>query len=170
MSFYKYRKSHCGDKMVTRPSYLHNGISYTTGKMTSLYWIRTQVAYIECPNIMTITAVTINGNREPMMMSSNGNILCVSGPLWGESTSGRWIPLTKASDAELWCFWDLHLNKRLSKQSRRRWFEMPLHSLWHHCNALFHLPALSLINQLSAWWVVSCKDNISTLAAIHCFF
>ena len=27
-----------------------------------------------------------------------------TGPLWGESTGHRWIPLTKASDAELWCF------------------------------------------------------------------
>ena len=25
-------------------------------------------------------------------------------PFWGESTGHRWIPLTKASDAELWCF------------------------------------------------------------------
>ena len=24
-------------------------------------------------------------------------------PLWGESNGHRWIPLTKASDAELWC-------------------------------------------------------------------
>ena len=39
MSSYQYRKSHCGDKTVVRPSYLHNGISYT-GKTTSLYWIR----------------------------------------------------------------------------------------------------------------------------------
>ena len=31
--------SHCGDKMILRPSYLHNRISYT-GKTTSLYWIR----------------------------------------------------------------------------------------------------------------------------------
>ena len=42
MSSYQYRKSHCGDKTILRPSYLHNGISYT-GKMTSLYWIRTLV-------------------------------------------------------------------------------------------------------------------------------
>ena len=34
----QYRKSHCGDKMILRPSYLHVGISYT-GKMISLYWI-----------------------------------------------------------------------------------------------------------------------------------
>ena len=39
MSSYQYRKSHCGDKTLLRPSYLHNGISYT-GKMTSSYWIR----------------------------------------------------------------------------------------------------------------------------------
>ena len=38
MSSYQYRKSHCGDKTILRPSYLHNGISYT-GKMISLYWI-----------------------------------------------------------------------------------------------------------------------------------
>ena len=35
---YQYRNSHCGYKKILRPSYLHNGISYT-GKMTSLYWI-----------------------------------------------------------------------------------------------------------------------------------
>ena len=39
-----------------------------------------------------------------MMTSSNGNILSTSGPLVGESTGHRWIPLTKASDAELWYF------------------------------------------------------------------
>ena len=31
-------------------------------------------------------------------------------------------------------FSELHLNKRLSKQSRRRWFETPLRSSWRHCN------------------------------------
>ena len=30
------RKSHCGDKTILRPSYLHNGVSFT-GNMTSLY-------------------------------------------------------------------------------------------------------------------------------------
>ena len=39
-----------------------------------------------------------------MMTSSNENIFRVTGPLFGEFTSDRWIPLTKASDAELWCF------------------------------------------------------------------
>ena len=39
-----------------------------------------------------------------MMTSSNGNIFHATGLLWGESTGHRWIPLTKTSDAELWCF------------------------------------------------------------------
>ena len=39
-----------------------------------------------------------------MMTSSNGNFFRVTGPLWRESTGHRWIPLTKARDAECWCF------------------------------------------------------------------
>ena len=38
------------------------------------------------------------------MTSSNGNIFHVTGPLCGEFTGHRWIPRTKASDAELRCF------------------------------------------------------------------
>ena len=38
----QYRKSHCGDKTILRPSYLHNGISYT-GKTPPLYWVRALV-------------------------------------------------------------------------------------------------------------------------------
>ena len=41
---------------------------------------------------------------EHMMTSSNGNIFRVTGHLCGEVTGHRWIPHTKASDAELWCF------------------------------------------------------------------
>ena len=43
MPSYQYRKSHCGDKTILRPSYLHNGIS-NTGKISSLYWIRVQAS------------------------------------------------------------------------------------------------------------------------------
>ena len=39
-----------------------------------------------------------------MMTSSNGNFFRVTGPLCGEFTGHRWIPLTKTSDAELRCF------------------------------------------------------------------
>ena len=39
-----------------------------------------------------------------MMASSNGNIFRVTGHLCGKFTGNRWIPLTKASDVDLWCF------------------------------------------------------------------
>ena len=68
-----------------------------------------------------------------IMTSSNGNIFRVTGPLCGEFAGHRSFPLTKASDAELWCFLDLRRNKRLTKQSWGWWFEMPSHSLWRLC-------------------------------------
>ena len=77
-----------------------------------------------------------------MMTSSNGNMFRVTGFCAGNSpadcgefTGHRWILLTQTSDAELWCFlWCL--NRQLSKQSRRRWFETPSRSLWRHCNVV----------------------------------
>ena len=53
-----------------------------------------------CPYIMFLLQI--------MMTSSNGYIFRVTCPLCGEFTGDRWIPSTKASDAELWCFlWSL---------------------------------------------------------------
>ena len=51
--------------------------------------------------LMYISDVDI---ERAMMTSSNGNIFRVTDPLCGEFTGHRWIPLTKASDAELGCF------------------------------------------------------------------
>ena len=39
-----------------------------------------------------------------MMTSSNGNTWRVTGPMCEEFTGHQWIPLTKASNVELWCF------------------------------------------------------------------
>ena len=41
---------------------------------------------------------------QPLMLSSNGNIFHITGPLCGEFTSRWWIPVAKSSDVELWCF------------------------------------------------------------------
>ena len=49
-----------------------------------------------------------------MMTSSNGKFFRVTDPLCGDVTGHRWIPLTKASDTELWYFLDLRRNKPLS--------------------------------------------------------
>ena len=45
-----------------------------------------------------------NAQSHPMMTSLNGTIFGVTGTLCGDFTGHRWIPHTKASDAELWCF------------------------------------------------------------------
>ena len=55
--------------------------------------------------------------------------LCVgNSPVTGEFPSQRAV--TRSFDI----FFDLCLNKRLSKQSSGWWFETPLCSLWRHCN------------------------------------
>ena len=46
----------------------------------------------------------ISPHSSDMVTSSNRNIFRFTDPLCGEFTGHRWIPLTKASDAELWCF------------------------------------------------------------------
>ena len=54
----------------------------------------------------------------------------------GEFTGHRWIPLTETVTRSFDVFFDLRLNKRLSKQSRRLWFETPSRSLWRHSNVV----------------------------------
>ena len=51
-------------------------------------------------------------------------------PVTGEFPAQR--PVTSSFDV----FFDLRLNKRLSKQSWGWWFETPSHPLWRHCNDL----------------------------------
>ena len=52
----------------------------------------------------TIQSLTRSSTLTMMMTSSNGNVFPVTGHLCGEFTGHRWIPRTKASDAELWSF------------------------------------------------------------------
>ena len=69
------------------------------------------------------------------MTSSNGNSFRVASPLCGEFTDHRWIPLTKASDAELWCFlWSAPWIHGWVNDAWGWWFETPSLSLWRHCN------------------------------------
>ena len=70
------------------------------------------------------------------MTSSNGSISALfapcagNSPFTGEFPSQR--PVTRSSDV----FFDVRLNKRLSKQSIRHWFETPLCSSWRHYNVV----------------------------------
>ena len=54
-----------------------------------------------------------------------------SAPVSGEFPSQR--PVTRSFDV----FFDLGLNKPLSKQLWGWWFETPSRSLWRHCNVLY---------------------------------
>ena len=60
----------------------------------------------------------------------------VTGPLWGLPPVTGGFPSQRPVTQSFDVFFDLRLNKRLSKQSGRRWFEMASRSLWRHCNAL----------------------------------
>ena len=70
-----------------------------------------------------------------MMTSSNGNIFRVTGHLCGEFTGHRWIPLTKASDAELWCFLWSAPESTVEETIVRLVIWDASRPLWRHCNS-----------------------------------
>ena len=85
--------------------------------------------------------------------------LCAgNSPVTGEFPSQR--PVTRSSDV----FFDLYLDRRLSKQSRRWWFET--YSLWHYCNVTLDdyvskvLKLTEWVHQLLFLIVMQCR-NIS---------
>ena len=69
-----------------------------------------------------------------MMTSSNGKIFRVTGPLCGEFTGPGEFPTQRPVTRSFDVFFDLRLNKRLSKQPWGWWFETPSWSLWRHRN------------------------------------
>ena len=71
---------------------------------------------------------------EHMMTSSNGNIFRVTGHLCGEFTGPGEFPPQRPVTRSFDVFFDLRLNKRLSKQSCGWWFETPSRPLWRQCN------------------------------------
>ena len=90
-----------------------------------------------------------------MMTSSNGNIFRVTGPLCGEFTGPGEFPTQRPVTRSFDVFFDLRLNKRLSKQPWGWWFETPSWSSWRHCNAklfsCFHLVKRIFSHNRSPW-------------------
>ena len=70
------------------------------------------------------------------MTSLNGNVLRVTGSLCGNSPVTSEFHAQRPETRSFDVFFDLRLNKRLSKQSRGWWFETPSRSLWRHCNEI----------------------------------
>ena len=63
-------------------------------------------------------------------MEAFSALLALNSPITGEFLSQR--PVTRSFDVSF----DLHVNKRLSKQPRHRWFETPWCPLWRHCDVV----------------------------------
>ena len=78
------------------------------------------------------------------MTSSNGNIFRITGPLCGNSPVTGEFPSQRPVARSIGVFFNLRLNKLLSKQSIRRWFETPSCSLWRHCNVPLAITAILL--------------------------
>ena len=57
-------------------------------------------------------------------------------------------PVTQSYDI----FLDLRLKKRLSNQSKLRWFETPSRSLWRHCNVTNRSNAHERVHPLHIVW------------------
>ena len=82
-------------------------------------------------------------------------------PVTGEFPSQR--PVTRSLEI----FFALGLNKCLSKQSRRWWFETPWRSLWRHCNDDNHLVAGPIYSMGNIYVVQHvCDSKSSTFGEI----
>ena len=76
--------------------------------------------------------------------------LCVgNSPVTGEFPSQR--PVTYSFDV----FFDLRLNKWLSKQLLGWWFETSSCSLWRHCNNLFSVPSVNILDEIKSHCVLT---------------
>ena len=104
-------KLSCDDPTVIGLTLSYHHILHLTSKLLGQkymdvreYWSEN---YLQSAVIQIQIQFKFNSKVElswPTATSSNGNIFRVTGPLWREFTSHRRIPLTKASDAELWWF------------------------------------------------------------------
>ena len=89
-----------------------------------------------------------------MMTLSNGTIFRVTGPLCGEFTGPGEFPAQRPVTRSFAVFFDLFLNKRLSKQPWGWWFETPPWSLWRQCNDVMtcHGNIFHIIMSLCVVW------------------
>ena len=110
-----------------------------------------------------------------MVTSLNGTIFHVTGPLCGEFTGPGEFPAQRPVTQSCDVFFDLRLNKRLSKQPWGRWFETPPWSLWRQCNesrtfgmcSTQHLRKVMFTRRGTCW--TNCRLNIIVLWRVSYF-
>ena len=140
---------HYKEKMFVRPFYQY------VGNALQVRWI------------INIEAATreVSLGQICMMTSSNGNIFRVTGPLCGEFTDPGEFPTQRPVTRSFDVFFDLRLNKRLSKQPWGWWFETLSWSLWRRCNGDLLSWTHSHTSEIK--WVVLSTAKIFTRILIN---
>ena len=87
--------------------------------------------------ICVLILLSSSNRKYDMMTSSNENIFRVTGPLYGEFTGPGEFPAQRPVARGFDVFFNMRLNKRLSKQPRGWRFETPSSPLWRHCNVFY---------------------------------
>ena len=105
------------------------------GQETLDWWARGSLTLLSAWVLYSVLPSFCSWDKDKngLMTSSNGNIFRVSGPLCGEFTGPGEFPTQRPVTRSFDVFFDLRLNKRLSKQPWGWWFETPSWSLWRHC-------------------------------------
>ena len=102
-----------------------------------------------------------------MMTSSNGSIFRVTGSLGGEFVVTGEFPSQKPVTRSFDVFFDLHLNKRLRKQSRRRWFEgvvrFPFDGLAHNAGFHFTTSQIDFSKIVNSFTIVNWENLLSKM-------
>ena len=100
-----------------------------------LYGYSPVTSWLSKQRISDVYNVTTSWRPHVMMTSLNWNMFRVTGSFCGNSLVTGEFPSQRPVTRSFDVFFDLRLNKRLGKQSRRWWFETPSRSLWRPCNA-----------------------------------
>ena len=115
--------------------------------------------YLLCSVFVQVLEIQVgyhkSWRRHQMETFSTLLALCArNSQVTGEFSSQK--PVTRSFDV----VFDPRLNKRLSKQSRRRWFETPLRSLLRHCNVDFLSTTIIIHDRLQFVAFLSIWDAI----------
>ena len=105
-----------------------------------------------------------------MMTSSNGKHFRVTCPLCGNSPVTGELPAQRPVTRSFDVFFNLRLNKRLSKHSWGWWFETPSRPLWRHNNVWLTLR--SWVTELSKdnKYVESCQQRLQKADKCHALY
>ena len=113
----------------------------TQATITSL-----QLSYASCVIVESMMTTYYFSKKTQLMMTSwNENIFRVTGPLWGEPPVTDGFPSQRPVMWSFDVFFDLHLNKRLIKQSRRWRFEAACWCGFVYVGSVSELPPLTAI-------------------------